>query len=702
LQAEAEDIEALVSNIEGVRSASFSPLTANILFYYDPAKLTVEELRRSCESILSTYSLQAYKAEREEQTHITVMERRLQEEPISEMVTRVVVTTVTLLFTFLGGGASRATGGMLRRLFTLPALTSLSFSGSIFKSGLDSLIRTRRPNADTLSATAIVSSLLAGRGTSALTIIWLANIAELLTAFSMERTRKAIRQMLSVGEEMVWRLDDEDRPEKVPIEQIQVAERILVHTGEKISVDGVAQRGEALVDQASITGEFLPVRKTAGDKVFAGTVLKNGHLIIKAEKVGDETAVSRIIHMVEEAQHKKAYVQALADRFSARFIPVNFALALLVFLITRSVTRALNMLIIDYSCGIRLSTATALSASIGSAASHGVLVKGSNYLEMLAEADTLILDKTGTITEGRPQVTTILPINASFDPRRVVELAAAAEETSGHPMAMAVLEKLRSSGWRIPGHSDTKVHAGKGIETRMDGNRILVGSRRFMEENGINYSSIHDKVSHMATGGESTIYVAQDQNLVGIIGIQDALKENMKKALNRVRSSGFDDIILLTGDVEQQAEIMAGRMAMDRYEAEVLPEGKAEVVLRLQSKGVRVVMVGDGINDAPALAYANVGIAMGGTRTDIAMEAAGITITRDEPLLIPSVINLAQTTMKIIKQNFAAAVGINTIGLVLASLGILPVFWSAVLHNATTVLVVLNSGRLLFYDVDKS
>jgi cation-transporting P-type ATPase C len=701
LKGEREDIEGLVQNIQGIRTASISCITENILVHYDQDRLTVEELRRSCESIISSFSLQAYKAEREQQAQVTVMERRLQEEPISEMVTRVAVTTVTLLFSLLRGTATAPAAGLLRRFLNVPALTVLSLSVPIFKSGAASLRRTRRPNADTLSATAILSSLIAGRATSALTIIWLADIAELLTAVSMDRTRKAIHQMLSVGEQLVWRLDEADRPTKVPIEHVRVDDRILVHTGEKISVDGVVESGEALVDQASITGEFLPAGKSAGDEVFAGTVIKSGRLVLKAEKVGDETAVSRIIHMVEEAQAKKAYIQAFADRFSARFIPVNFALALVVFLITRSFTRALNMLIIDYSCGVRLSTATALSATIGTAARQGILIKGSNYIEMLAEADTLILDKTGTITEGRPQVTTIVAADGGFDARRVVELAAAAEETSTHPMALAVMEKVRSSGWRIPDHRDTRVYAGKGIETRINGSRILVGSRRFIEENGINSFPVHGNVSHMAKMGESVIYVAEDRNLVGVIGIQDALKENMKKALNRLRYSGFDDIILLTGDVEQQAEIMAGRMAMDRYEAEVLPEDKAEVVLKLQSKGVHVVMVGDGINDAPALAYADVGIAMGGTRTDLAMEAADITITRDEPLLIPSVIKMAQSTMNIVKQNFAAAVGINSLGLVLASLGILPVFWSAVLHNATTILVVMNSGRLLFYDVEK-
>jgi manganese/zinc-transporting P-type ATPase C len=293
-------------------------------------------------------------------------------------------------------------------------------------------------------------------------------------------------------------------------------------------------------------------------------------------------------------------------------------------------------------------------------------------------------------------------LEETTEPRELVELAGAAEETSTHPLAVAILDKIRRTGWRIPQHSETEVHVARGVQTRVNGDLIRVGSRPFMEENGIDTSAAHEAVGRMVRRGENVIYVGREKQLVGVLGVQDTLRENMKKALNRLRLSGMDDIILLTGDVEQHAEIVATRMAMDRYKAEVLPEDKAEMVLQLQSKGVRVVMVGDGINDAPALAYADVGVAMGGARTDIAMEAADITITGDDPLMIPAVIRMATKTMGIVKQNFGISIGVNTVGLVLGSLGVLPVFWGAVLHNATTVAVVLNSGRLLFHDVERN
>jgi len=685
-----------------MRSVSVSTITANVLVTYDTEEATEQEALELVESAIGAYSLVAYKAERAERNRLTVNERRLQEEPISEMGTRVIVTTVSLLFSWLRRGRVQAPASLLGRMVTMPALTSLSLAAPIFRSGFDSMRTRFRPNADTLSATAILASIVAGRDVSALTIIWLADIAELLTAYTMERTRKAIREMLSVGEEQVWRLRDDDSEERVALEDLRVDDRIMVHTGEKISVDGTVESGEAAVDQASITGEFMPLRKSVGDSVFAGTVVKSGRLIIRADKVGDQTAVARIVHMVEEASYRKAAIQSMADKVSANFIPVNFLLALVVYFITGKTSRALNMLIIDYSCGVRLSTATALSAAICSAAREGILIKGGNYLEAIAEADTLILDKTGTMTEGRPHVTSIVSLNDKMQARDIMQLAAAAEESSSHPMATAIVGHVRRHGWKIPKHTETEVFTARGVKTVVGRSIVRVGRRRFMAEAGIDVDKAQEAARKLASKGENIVYVSRGKQIIGVLGIQDALRENMKKALNRLRQSGIDDIILLTGDVEQHAEIVATRMAMDRYHAEVMPDDKAETVLKLQSKGTHVIMVGDGINDAPALAYADVGIAMGGTRTDIAMEAADITITKEDPLMIPAVFRMAHKSMRIVRQNFATAISVNSLGIVMSSIGVLPVFWGAVLHNATTVAVVLNSSRLLFHRVDRN
>ncbi len=701
LQVEAEGIHQRLEDLVPVCHARVSAITENVLILYDPSQATVEDIVEQTESVLGGYSLLAYKAERSFQDSATVNERRLQEEPISEMLVRIGVTTATLGYPLLSKRAMREPATFLGRFLTLPSLTALSFALPIVRSGSKSLLSRGRPNADTLSATAILASIVAGRGWSALTIIWLADIAGLLTAYTMGRTRRAIRDMLSVGEDIVWRIRPDGTEERVELAELAVGDRIMVHTGEKISVDGLVESGEAAVDQASITGEFMPMGKAVDDEVFAGTVVKSGRIVVQAHKVGDQTAVARIVHLVEEATHRKATVQSIADRTSAQLIPVNFLLAGIVYLATRKVSRALNMLIIDYSCGIRLSTATALSAAICTAARNGILVKGSNYLELLSEADTLIFDKTGTMTEGRPQVISVIPVNGRTSGRELLQVTAAAEESSMHPLAVAVLDKVRRSGLSIPSHANTQVHTARGVETQVDGRHIRVGSRRFMQEQEVDLAPIAEPVHRLARTGESIIYVADDEGLLGILGIQDSLRDNMKKTINRLRYIGMDDIILLTGDVEQHAEIVASRMSMDRFEAEVMPDDKAETVLKLQSRGTHVVMVGDGINDAPALAYADVGIAMGGTRTDIAMEAADITVTGDNPLMIPAVVHMANKTMRVVRQNFFTAIGVNSLGIVLSAVGVLPVFWGAVLHNSCTVAVVLNSSRLLLHDVEE-
>lgn len=696
-----DKIKTQLQSIKGIKTITISIITKNILIHYNHKLITQEEIIEIVEDAISAYSLAAYKFEREEKDKLMVKERSLQEEPVSEIVKRIITTTGALAYSFIGPKRNTAAGSVLGRFTTAPAITSIFLSAPFIKSGLGSIKSSLRPNADALTATSILTSLLAGKDISALMIILLSDIAELLTSYTMAKTRNSIKDMLSLGEEYVWKQTEEGTVRKSKIEEIKKDDLIVVHTGEKICVDGKVISGEAVVDQAAVTGEFMPSIKRKGDQVFAGTVVKNGTITICTEKAGDDTAVARIIHLVEEASHRKASIQAYADNFSTYLIPFNFILAGITYLTTKSVTRALNMMIIDYSCGVRLSTATAFSAAINTAVRNGVLIKGGNYIEMLSDSDTIILDKTGTLTEGKPNVISIITADESITEKEVVETASAAEETSNHPMAVAVLSKIRQSGWDIPKHGETKVYIAKGVQTNIEENIIRVGSRVFMQENSIDTNIIDDKVNRIISKGESVIYVAKNEKLLGVLGIQDKMRENMKKAINNLRYQGMNDIVLLTGDLNEQAEIVANKMGVDRFEAELLPEDKAKNVLSLQSKGSKVIMVGDGINDAPALAYADVGIAIGGGMTDVAMEASDVTIQADDPMMLPAIVNMSKKTMKIVKQNFGMAIGINTLGLLLGAVGTLPVFWAAVLHNSSTILVVGNSLRLLFYDIER-
>ena len=692
-----EEITKQLMQVHYIQSVEISSITGTILVYFDNFSLTGENLISLIQNTLNTYLVDIYKNEKKQISNKYVIERRLQEESPQEIIKNIGAAVLLLL---LPNPKTKLTG--IRRLFNYKTLSTVSLALPVLKNGIYSLIQNKRPNADTLSSTAIVSSIILGSERTALTIMILEKFAELLTVYTMKKTRGVIKDMLSVGENYVWKQsDDENTAKKVPIEEISKGDLILVQTGEKISVDGTIEKGEAIIDQSAITGEYMPVTKKAGEEVFAGTLLKSGNITVKAEKVGDDRTASRIIKLVEDAAFNKADIQSYADTFSAQLIPLNFLLAGIVYVSTKNLQKALSMLVIDYSCGIRLSTATAFSASINTAAKNGILIKGSNYLEELSKSDTVIFDKTGTITEGKPKIQTLKTFGKNMKDNRMLALAAAAEETSSHPLASAILNEIKNRGLKIPKHKESVIKVARGIETFVNKDIIRVGSLKYMEENDISLEVASDIVKGMQNRGEIVIYVAKNNDLIGVIGVSDPPRENIKKAMNRLRNQGIDDIVLLTGDLRQQAETIASRMSMDRYESELLPEDKAKDILKFRSIGSKVIMIGDGINDAPALSYANVGIALGSSRTDIAMEAADVTITSDDPLLIPGVIGLAKNTVKIIKQNFAMAIGINSFALVLGATGLLPAIYSSILHNSITILVVGNSLRLLKYDVNK-
>ena len=688
--------------LEGVESVRINAAAESVVVKFDAEKTTPDRIMSAVEEIIAAHSLGILQREREEKNRLLVEERDLHEEPLSTLITRSAVSASLLLGSWLAKKAVPAT--IAGRLFGFPGIDALALAYPLFKSGIGALKRSMLPNADTLSALAVLSSVLSGKTASALTVLFLHDLAESMTVYTMNRTRNAIRDMLSVENETVWHplKNKIGSPlEKIPAKSLKSGDIIVVHSGEKICADGEIISGHAVINQSSITGEFEPVSRETGGRVFAGTLVVEGTITCKVESAGENTAVSKIIKMVEDAGGKKAEVQNYADKFSSALVPLNIVLAGLVYALTRDMNRALNMLIIDYSCGIKLSTAAALSAAINTAARQGVLIKGSGVIESMSKADTLILDKTGTLTDGKPRVESIVPPSKKFTQKDIVCYAAAAEETSKHPMASAILDAATREGVRIPHHGDVNTIVGRGVYTTVDGSTIRVGNKKFLNECGIHTHPMREQASALFAKGENVVYVAKDDEIAGLIGIRDPLRENMKKALNRLRNVGVDDIVLLTGDLEQQADVVARRLGIDSYEYELLPEDKARVVLGMQARGNKVVMVGDGINDAPALAYADVGIALGKTRTDVAMEASDITIAGDNALMLPGIYGLSKYTMDVVRQNLIAAVGINTLGLMLGALGTIPVIFGAVMHNSSTILVVANSMRILFYDMGR-
>ena len=686
LKDESAEIAAELAGIPGVRLARVTACTGGILLQYDEKNLESSFLSEQTDLVLARYSMAALRARHAESGEETA------EVPMTtaRLMKRLAVNAGALA---LGNTLFTAPlmGGALTNFTSLEALASLGLSAPIAKNAWEGLRREKRPNADFLTVTSIVASLLLGNAHSALMILALSDLAELMTSYTIERTRSSIKKMLSADEGEAWKVLSDGKVERCPMAQIGTGDVVAVHTGEKISVDGKVVYGAAVVDQSPITGEFVPVEKREGDEVFAGTVVKSGTIHVQAAKVGDQTVISRIVGMVEASELKKAPIQRYADKFSNYLVPLNFLLYLSVWLVTKNPQKALKMLVIDYSCGIKLSTATAFSAAINTAVKQGVLIKGGTFIEQMSSANTVLLDKTGTITEGKPQVVSMALLKPEMTHAEVLSYAMAAEETSTHPLGDAIMRYGRQLGAQPLPHGDIITEVSRGSRTQADGKIVRVGNLKYMRENGV-----------IAAGplpqdtGAIPNYVGIDQEIVAVLYAMDSPRENVRRAINSLRYDGVGDIELLTGDLESQARTVAEQVGADGYRAQLLPEQKAEAVLKLQVQGNGVVMVGDGINDAPALAYADVGISMGSKSTDIAMETSDVIINRDDPMMIPALRRLARSTMRIVHQNFALVIAINSVGLILGAASGISVMMSALLHNSSTILVVANSLRLMF------
>ena len=574
------------------------------------------------------------------------------------------------------------------------SLLTVFLARKFITNGIRGPLKEHALNADTLTATAVIASVLAGKPESSLTLLTLSNGAEMLTSYAAERARTQISGLLSLDQRYVWRVEN-GVERKIPIEQVRAGDTIAAHTGEKIVIDGRVLAGSAAVNQASITGESNPAMKHKDSPVYAGSVVEAGELVIAVEKVGKDTSLAHIVHLVEEAQSRKAPVQNFAVQMANFLVPVSFLGAAIVYGATRDWQRVLNLLFIDFSCGLKLSTATAISAAISAAAKRGILVKGGNYIEALAETDTVVLDKTGTLTIGIPQISFIRTAPGVED-KEMILLAASAEEHSVHPLAVAIKKYVKAQKWTEPQHKSSKTVVARGMLAEVPdfegykGGTIRVGSQKFLRENDIHV----DESLLEGIKGRNLLYVARDKQMLGVIGIEDPVRPQMKKTLNQMRRYGIDEIVMLTGDSKSVAAEVARDMDIDSYHAEILPEDKSYYVNKLKQRGT-VMMVGDGINDAPALAFADVGVSLGGRQTDIAAESSAVTIHSEEPMRIMEALQLGRKTMQLVHQNFRATILVNSAAMMLGALGKINPLWAAVIHNTATLAVVLNSCRIL-------
>ena len=681
---ERNEVAQALAKIAGVQRVRVTPRIGSVLLEYDEQRTAASEVLNQTNLVMARYAMNANRVRHSDEKGESTM-------TVKRLVGRLAVNAAGFL---LGNTVFKGSlfGNKLGIINSIPALCSIGLSAPMVRGAWEGLKKDLRPNADFLTVTSIVASLMLGNGNSARMILALSDIAELMTSYTIEKTRASIKQMLSVETGDVWKVLEDGRLEKTSIDKIQAEDTLEIHSGEKIAVDGVVVQGSAVIDQSAITGEFVPAEKHPGDEVFAGTVMKSGNIRVRAARVGDKTVVSRIVKMVESSELKKAPIQRYADQFSNYLVPLNFLLCLVVWLATHNPQKALKMLVIDYSCGIKLSTATAFSAAVNAAVRKGILIKGGAYIEQMSGANTVLLDKTGTITEGKPHIVSMQVVVPDMTEKEVLSMAMAAEETSSHPLASAILAYGRSMGAEIPEHDEIITEVSRGSRTVVDGEVVRVGSLKFMKENHV---AAPDGMQISGVGIAN--YVGVGSRIVGVLYAMDEVRQNVRRAINSLRYEGVGEVQMLTGDMDEQARLVAQEIGADGYRAQLLPEQKADAVLKLQTQGNGVVMVGDGINDAPALAYADVGISMGSKSTDIAMETSDVVINKDDPMTLPALRRLSSETMKIVHQNFAMVIGVNTVGLILGAASGISVMMSAVLHNLSTILVVGNSLRLMVF-----
>jgi cation-transporting P-type ATPase C len=546
----------------------------------------------------------------------------------------------------------------------------------------------------TLIGAATLSSVILRENVTALIVLWLLNLGEYLETVTLRRTDRAIRQFLATDEEEVWvEIDGVER--NFRLKDVEVGAIVCVRAGRKIPADGVVESGEATVNEAAITGESVPALKTPGDPVYAGTVLMAGTIRVRVTGVGSSTVVGRLIERVEQAQSLRPRIQTTGDAFARRVVPASFAAAVMVFFITRDARRALTMMLIACPCAAGLATPTAVSATIGNSARRGILIKGGTYVEALAEVDAMCFDKTGTLTETTPAVQHVLSLAAGYDDLRVQELAARAEAHSQHPLAIAIVQHTGRPASEITRDDEYEILAGLGVRVWQGDEEIIAGSSRMMSEYKISMAHI---VPDVIPPSESAVFVAHRGQIVGVIGLSTSVRPEAREVMHRLREMGIRRLVMLTGDRETVAARTADIADIPEYRFRLLPQEKFDFIQEMRSQSHCMAMVGDGINDAPALAIADVGLAMGTGRSDVAIETADVVLAADDLRHIVWLVKASRRTMDVIRENYSIALSVNAGGLCLAALGRINPVIAAVLHNLSTILVVANSARLIRYD----
>ena len=554
-----------------------------------------------------------------------------------------------------------------------------------------------------LISIAMVASLMIGELFAAGEVAFIMAIGAILEDMTVARARKGLSQLIALSPTQGRLLHEDGTETMIPAEEIRPGDVLRVIPGETVPVDGVILKGQSSIDQSVMTGESLPVDKGIGDEVYCGTVNCFGSMDIRATKTGEDSSLKKLIRMVEQADEKKAPMQRVADQWSVWLVPIALAIAIGAFVVNyfmgmelmTALNRGVTVLVVFCPCALALATPTSIMAAIGQAAKNGVIIKSGEALETLGKVNTMAFDKTGTITYGKLEVSDILPLG-SCDAPTLLRLAGGAEAHSEHPLGKAVTAKAKEAQGSLPEAADFRMEAGRGIAATVDGRQLYCGSQDYLEGLGLHLSKdVLQQLSELRSQGKATILIAENQTVLGILGLSDVLRPEAKECMERLQAMGVHPV-LLTGDNARAAEHFARASGIEDIRAELLPEEKVGAIEGLKTGDQIVCMIGDGVNDAPALKTAHVGVAMGGIGSDIAIEAADVALMRDSLQQLTYLKRLATSTLRTIKGNITVSMCINAVAVTLSVLGVLNPVTGALVHNAGSCLVVLNAA--LLYD----
>ena len=549
---------------------------------------------------------------------------------------------------------------------------------------------------DSLVTLAVIGSIFIGEYFEAAAVTFLFMFGNYLESKTLEKTRSAIKALLDLAPDMA-RILREGKELELSADEVMRDDIVIVKPGEKIPVDGTIIEGKAYINQAAITGESMPVNKDIEDTVFSGTIIESGYLKVRAEKVGEDTTFSRILEMVEEAQDKKAKTQKFLEVFAKYYTPFIMILAIVVYIITRDIELSLTLLVIACPGALVISTPVSIVAGIGNGAKQGILIKGGDIIEKLGTVKVVAFDKTGTLTVGRPEVTNIKSIDIREE--ELLNLVSSAELYSEHPLAKAILKKAKSvNGNLIIPPEESEIIIAQGIKAKIGNKSILVGNRKLIESNNIMISKeIEEYVRNEEAEGQTVVLISDLEKVMGIISIADTIREDVPQLIKKLKSQGVKKVVMLTGDNKHAAKAIAKKVGLDDYYAELLPEDKVIILKRLQKEIGKAAMIGDGVNDAPALASADLGIAVGGAGSDVAMETADVVLMSDEIKKLSYAIGLSRATVRNMKQNISFA--IIVVSILLSGVLLKVVFLSSgmFIHELSVLAVIINAIRLLKY-----